>query len=70
MRRQAAFPAMMHLYVPDVDRSYEKTLKAGAKSVRSPEDQPDGDRRGGVRDPWGNEWWFTTPPKKRKSSGR
>jgi PhnB protein len=64
----AAFPAMIHLYVPDADRSYQKALKAGAKSVRSPEDQPDGDRRGGVRDAWGNEWWFTTPPRKRKFS--
>jgi PhnB protein len=55
------FPAMMHLYVPDVDASYRKALKAGAVSVRKPANQPDGDRRGGVRDAWGNEWWLTTP---------
>jgi PhnB protein len=59
----SVFPAMMHLYVPDVDASYERALKAGATSVRPPTDQKDGDRRGGVVDSWGNQWWFTTPPK-------
>lgn len=55
-------PAMLHLYVPDADTAYARALKAGAQSVREPADAPDGDRRGGVRDPWGNEWWFTTTP--------
>jgi len=55
------FPSMLHLYVDDVDAAYARSLKAGAASVRKPTDQPDGDRRGGVRDEWGDEWWFTTP---------
>jgi len=54
------FPAMLHLYVPDVDSAYRRALKAGATSVREPTDGADG-RRGGVRDAWGNEWWFTQP---------
>ncbi len=55
------FPAMVHLYVPDVDARYATALQAGATSVQEPTRSPDGDRRGGVRDEWGNEWWFTTP---------
>ena len=53
---RALFPAMLHLYVPDVDESYGLALKGGASSVSPPMDAPDGDRRGGVRDCWGNEW--------------
>jgi len=54
------FPAMMHLYVSDVDAAYTRALHAGATSVREPSTATDG-RRGGVRDAWGNEWWFTRP---------
>jgi len=61
---RAPITAMLHLYVPDADASYDRALKAGAASVSPPTVAPDGDRRGGVRDPWGNEWWFTTPPSK------
>ncbi len=57
-----AFPSMVHLYVPDADAAFERAVQAGASSLRPPEDQPDGDRRGGVKDPWGNQWWFTRPP--------
>jgi len=56
------FPAMLHLYVTDADAAYDRALKAGAISVRKPIDAGDG-RRGGVRDTWGNEWWFTRPAK-------
>ncbi len=56
------FPAMVHLYVDDADSAHRRALGAGAESVRSPEDQPDGDRRGGVKDRWGNQWWFTRAP--------
>jgi PhnB protein len=54
------FPGMLHLYVPDADAAYRRALSAGAVSVREPTNGPDG-RRGGVRDGWGNEWWFTCP---------
>jgi PhnB protein len=57
-----SFPGMIHLYVPDADRAFQAALQAGATPVREPTVAPDGDRRGGVRDAWGNEWWFTTPP--------
>lgn len=53
------FPSRLHLYVPDSDAAYARALRAGAVSVRPPGDSDDGMRRGGVRDPWGNEWWFS-----------
>lgn len=59
---RSPFPAMLHLYVRDADSAYRRALKAGATSVREPTDAPDG-RRGGVRDAWGNEWWFTRASK-------
>ena len=57
------FPAMLHLYVEDADAAYTRALKGGATSVRKPEETGDGAHRGGVRDRWGNEWWFTSPAK-------
>ncbi|HTP54885.1 MAG TPA: VOC family protein [Thermoplasmata archaeon] len=55
------FPAMLHLYVEDSEKSYQRALAAGAKSVRVPGESGDGLTRGGVRDDWGNEWWFSSP---------
>jgi PhnB protein len=57
------FPAMLHLYVDNSDSAYHTALAAGAASVREPVDSEDGLRRGGVRDSWGNEWWFSSPVK-------
>jgi PhnB protein len=55
-------PAGMFIYVPDADTTYRKALEAGAKSIMEPADQPYG-RSCGIRDPFGNDWWPTTPPK-------
>lgn len=55
------FPAMLHLYVADSDASYRRAVAAGATSVREPSNSDDGLRRGGVRDAWENEWWFSAP---------
>jgi uncharacterized glyoxalase superfamily protein PhnB len=54
-------PAWVHVYVADVDATYAKALAAGASPVQAPQ-QRDGDvdRRGGVADPWGNQWWIAT----------
>jgi PhnB protein len=60
---RAPFPAMVHLYVPDADAAYARALHAGATSVRPPAVAPDGLRRGGVRDRWGNEWWVSQLPR-------
>jgi len=52
--------AMIHLYMPDADASYKRALAAGATSVREPADQFYGDRSGGVRDEFGNQWHIAT----------
>jgi len=57
---RAPFPSMIHLYVTDAEATYRRAIRAGATSLREPGIAADG-RRGGVRDAWGNEWWFTRP---------
>lgn len=54
-------PAHLHVYVEDVDASYERALAAGGVSAGEPSRREgDPDRRGGVRDPAGNTWWIAT----------
>ncbi len=55
-----ARPAVLHLYVEDVDASYRRALDAGAHSLREPADQFYGDRSAGVQDPAGNQYWLAT----------
>jgi PhnB protein len=55
------FPAMLYLYLDDMDAVYQRAIQAGAKSVREPADQTYGDRVGGVEDAFGNQWWMATP---------
>ena len=50
----------IHLYVPDVDATYESALKAGARSIGEPKNQFYGERNGGVIDPCGNYWYIAT----------
>lgn len=54
-------PCMIHLYLPDVDASYHRALAAGATSLSEPATYPDGERRGGVQDPFGNQWYIGAP---------
>jgi uncharacterized glyoxalase superfamily protein PhnB len=59
----AEFPptsSRLQLYVEDVDAVYKRALAAGATSLREPADQFYGDRSGGVKDAFGNEWWLAT----------
>jgi PhnB protein len=55
-----ARPCGMHLYVLDTDALYERAVKAGATSVRTPEDTPYGDRSAIVNDAFGNSWFIAT----------
>jgi len=56
-----AVPAWVHVYVADVDATYKRALAAGGSSVQEPQQRPgDPDRRGGVADPSGNQWWIST----------
>lgn len=53
-------PSNVHVYVSDVDATYERALEAGATSVQEPVKKEDEDKRGGVRDPGGTTWWIAT----------
>jgi uncharacterized glyoxalase superfamily protein PhnB len=51
-------PTMFYMYVNNVDGSYARAIKAGAKSLFAPADQPYGDRNAAVEDPFGNQWYM------------
>jgi PhnB protein len=53
-------PVHMFLYVEDVDAVVEKAIAAGATELMPVEDSEDGDRRGGVTDPFGHVWYIGT----------
>jgi PhnB protein len=53
-------PAFLHLYVDDVDATYQRALEAGAASLEEPAEMPYGDRRAMVKDPCGNDWQIAT----------
>ena len=53
-------PGMFYLYVPDCDTLYHRALAAGATSITEPTDHPYGDRSGGVKDAFGNQWYIAT----------
>jgi len=53
-------PGSLNLYTEDTDAVYRRALAAGATSLMEPADQFYGDRSAGVKDPFGNEWWFST----------
>ena len=50
----------LYVNVEDADATYAKALQKGATSLMEPVNQPYG-RSGGVKDPFGNTWWITTP---------
>lgn len=54
------FPAFLHVYVADANETCQRALDAGAASLEAVWDTPYGDRRGMVRDPWGNVWQVAT----------
>jgi len=53
-------PCHLHLHVDDADAMYAQALRAGATSIDAPSDKPYG-RSGGVKDPFGNSWYVTSP---------
>ena len=53
-------PAAIFLYMDGVDDVYGCALEAGATSIEEPADRPEGDRRAGVADPFGNAWFIAT----------
>ena len=55
--------AALYLWVDDVDATYARALRAGARSEMEPEDKPYGHRNGGVVDQNGITWWIGAPVK-------
>lgn len=49
-------PVTLHVYVEDVDATFETAVRAGARSLREPADQFYGDRSGQFEDPFGHRW--------------
>ncbi|HEX6767211.1 MAG TPA: VOC family protein [Polyangiaceae bacterium] len=58
--QEPARPANLFLYVPKVDKTFAKAVKAGAKVLSAVEDTFWGDRWGRVEDPLGNRWSIAT----------
>jgi PhnB protein len=54
------FPAMLYLYVPDVDAAFARAVAAGATALQQPATMFYGDRHGAVVDSNGNQWWIAT----------
>jgi PhnB protein len=55
-----AAAATFYLYVDDVDTVYARAMEAGGITIEEPTLQSYGDRRGAVKDPYGNSWWMAT----------
>lgn len=51
-----AMTAFLYVYVEDVDATHQRALAAGAAEIEAPAQMPYGDRRGMIRDRWGNTW--------------
>lgn len=52
--------AHVHVYVKNVDETYQAALAAGATSIQAPVKKADEDKRGGVQDSGGTTWWIAT----------
>jgi uncharacterized glyoxalase superfamily protein PhnB len=50
----------LHLFVPDVDKSFAQAVAAGCKATMPLMDMFWGDRYGKVTDPYGHEWSLAT----------
>jgi len=55
-----ALPTHVHVYVRDVDATFQRALAAGAESVQEPVKKQDADKRGGIKDAGGTTWWIGT----------
>lgn len=52
--------AVIHLYVQDCDKAFEKAISAGAKETMKPWDSFWGDRYAKIEDPFGQPWSIAT----------
>lgn len=52
---------LLYIDVPDVQKVFDRAVKAGAKVVESPRPTPYGALRCALEDPEGHQWWFAQP---------
>jgi len=52
--------AGLFIYVENADGTFQKAIDEGASIIREITDEDYG-RGGGIKDPFGNVWWITTP---------
>ena len=57
----APAPTSFHIYVKDVDATYNRAIEAGATSLHEVVDQSYGERSGSVQDLAGNHWYIAFP---------
>jgi PhnB protein len=53
-------PVTIHVYVEDVDATFDRAISAGATVLRPVEDKFYGDRGGEFEDPYGHRWSIAT----------
>jgi PhnB protein len=53
-------PVTIHVYVEDVDATFERAIEAGATALRPVENKFYGDRGGEFEDPFGHRWSIAT----------
>jgi len=53
-------PMSIMIYVEDVDTVFNQAIAAGGEQIRPVADQFYGDRTGGLKDPFGFQWWIAT----------
>ena len=54
-------PVMLNVTVPNVDAFFDRAVAAGATVTRPVADQEYGFRNGGLKDPFGHDWFISTP---------
>jgi len=55
-----AVTGSLYLYVPDVDKSFQRAIEAGGKAQMPVTEMFWGDRFGGFQDPYGHMWGLAT----------
>jgi len=53
-------PVSLYLYLPDVDKVFNRAVSEGAKVLKPVQDQFYGDRSGFLQDPFGHLWGIAT----------
>lgn len=59
-RSRGGTTASLMIYLPDVDKAYDRAIAAGATKERAVDNQFWGDRMGTLVDPFGHRWTLAT----------